>query len=120
MTQTAESKKEPEKKAVEKPVKPSPRMIAKHQEMGGKEVKPVKTDLEPGLHYDKGYVSEAGILFPKGFKFKGGSVSWKGNVVLNQCPKCKTEMSPGDAVKGKCTNEECGFDMVEELENFKL
>jgi hypothetical protein len=113
-----ETEKPKAQERVEKPVKPSPAAKGKAVDA---EIKPMKTDLDPGLHYDKGYVSEAGILFPKGYKFKGGSVSWKGNVVLSICPKCRTEISPSEAVKGVCTNvDNCDFNMLEELEAFKL
>ncbi len=115
-------KKEPEVRSQARQVKPHPTRAAvvSAKKVEAKEIKPVKTDLAPGIHYNVGYVSEKGILFPKGYIFKGGSVSWKGNVVLNICPKCRTELPPTEAVKGVCTNQECNFNKVEELEDFKL
>lgn len=86
--------------------------------------KPQKTDLPSGAHKQKGYVTKSGILFPVGFKFKGGHISSKGNVVLNTCPKCGHQQYPAQAVKGFCEklNEKtgCGFDKTEELEHYQL
>jgi hypothetical protein len=85
---------------------------------------PKKSDLEPGAHKQIGFVTSSGILFPVGFKFKGGHISSKGSVVLNLCPKCGHHQYPSQAVKGFCEKvhekKGCGFDMMAELEEFQL
>lgn len=97
----------------------------KPKKQHGKELEkivPKKADpsLEPGAHKTIGYVTRSGLLFPVGFKFKGGHISSKGSVVLNICPKCGHQQYPNQAVKGFCERvhdkKGCGFNMIEELE----
>lgn len=81
---------------------------------------PQKTDLAPGSHKGSGFVTKSGLLFPIGFKFKGGHISSKGSVVLNKCPSCGHDQYPAQAVKGHCERfKECGFNMVSELEQYE-
>jgi hypothetical protein len=96
----------------------------KGDDKGLGKIVPQKTDLEPGSHKQVGYVTKNGVLFPVGFKFKGGHISSKGSVVLNVCPKCGHHQYPSQAVKGFCEQvhekKGCGFDMIAELEEVQL
>ena len=85
-----------------------------------------KMQYAPGEHLSVGYVSENGVLFPNGFKYKGGHVT-NGTVVLNQCPRCGHRQSIDDAISGACGNMRagvekapCGYSQVAVLEAFKL
>lgn len=70
-----------------------------------------------------GFFSENGILFPHGFKTKHVLIGYRGNVVVNKCPKCGHQMSAEEAIKGFCSNERsklndgepCDFNAVAEL-----
>lgn len=110
------------KKAEHEKYEPKASVNKKKEEV--QSIKPVKTELEPGFHKQVGFVSESRILFPVGWKFRGGHISSKGNVVLNHCPECKHAQYPSQAVKGFCevVNEKkgCGFSMIAELEAFEL
>lgn len=79
----------------------------------------------PGFHkrtpeYDGGFVNESGVRFPPGFKFPGGFVGTRGNLVLNRCPKCGNHQSIDEALLGVCANSKCGHDVKEELEEYTL
>lgn len=73
-----------------------------------------------GFHKGAGYVNENGVRFPPHFKFPGGHIGTRGNVVLNRCPKCRNHNSIDEAMLGKCANQECGFSVIEELEEYTL
>lgn len=60
-----------------------------------------------GEHQGIGFVSEAGVLFPNGLKFKGGHVQ-NGVVVLNKCPQCGHRNGVDDALTGRCGNDKAG------------
>jgi hypothetical protein len=82
--------------------------------------------LEPGENKQLGYLNDHGILFPVGFKFKGGRVSWRGSIVLNRCPKCGHQNMSTDAVKGVCANdkvkgtgEPCGYSLIDSVEKIR-
>ncbi len=94
---------------------------------------PYKTDLPPGIYKathhvpasEKGpaipgktgfYVNQHGIAFPAGFKFKGGHISSKGNVVLVKCPECGNRLGVSEAVKGLCDNRDCNYSAVDALD----
>lgn len=77
-----------------------------------------------GFHRSVGFVNDAGVRFPPGYKFPGGHIGTFGNVILNRCPKCGSHQSVDEAREGKCGNlrsgvdrRPCGFDMVAQLEN---
>lgn len=80
-----------------------------------------------GFHKGVGFVNDAGVRFPVGYRFKGGFIGSFGNVILNRCPKCFHYQSIDAARSGKCDNgragpdkQPCGFDMVRELEDFEI
>lgn len=77
-----------------------------------------------GDHPQVGYVNENGVLFPNGFKFRGGHVM-NGLVVLNTCPRCGSRQSIDEALEGACANlkagpekQKCGFNMHRELAEY--
>lgn len=72
--------------------------------------------LAAGFHKGFGYVNESGVRFPPGFKFPGGHVGTRGNVVLNRCPKCGNHQTIDEAMLGACANPKCGYSVIEELE----
>jgi hypothetical protein len=72
--------------------------------------------LAAGYHKGFGFVNENGVRFPPGFKFPGGHVGTRGNVVLNRCPKCGNHNSIDEALLGVCANSKCGYSVLEELE----
>lgn len=87
-----------------------------------------KVDLPPGpkrmqpgepLGY-YGYVNPNGVLFPIGYQAHGAKVSYWGDVVLNQCPKCKKQMMAADAIKGLCDSEHCGYSALDEFDATEL
>lgn len=63
--------------------------------------------LASGEHPLVGFVNENGVLFPNGFKIKGGHVQ-NGLVVLNRCPKCGNHQSIDEALSGSCANRKAG------------
>ncbi len=81
-----------------------------------------------------GYVNKNGVLFPVGFRFKGGHIADQPEeyaVVLNKCPKCGHRQSVDEAVQGECQNMKapggpdgelgpCGFSAFEELDSYDL
>lgn len=81
-----------------------------------------------------GYVNRNGVLFPVGFRFKGGHIADQPEeyaVVLNKCPKCGHRQTVDEAVQGECQNMKvkggeddelgpCGFSAFEELDSFDL
>lgn len=81
--------------------------------------------LEEGANSQAGYLNQYGILFPVGFKFKGGLVSWRGSIVLNRCPKCGHHNMSTEAVKGECSNERgknnepCKYSLIESIEKIR-
>lgn len=84
-------------------------------------------EYAPGFIKQVGYVNQNGVLFPVGFKFRGGLVGWRGNVVLNRCPKCGNKQMTDEAVLGICANqkvpplgEPCGYSAIAELEDYIL
>ncbi len=74
----------------------------------------------PGHHKGGGYVNQSGVRFPPGFKFPGGHVGTRGNVVLNRCPKCGNHQAIDEAMLGLCANQKCGYSAIEELEEYAL
>ncbi len=84
-----------------------------------------KMRFAPGFHKSVGFVNENGVLFPVGYKYRGGHVGSFGNVVLNRCPKCGNHQSIDEALSGACGNlragpdrTACGFNQVHELEQY--
>ena len=80
-----------------------------------------------GFHRGAGFVNDAGVRFPPGYKFQGGHIGTFGNVILNRCPKCGHHQPIDAAREGRCENlragvnrQPCGFDMVRELEAITL
>lgn len=81
-----------------------------------------------------GYVNRNGVLFPVGFKFKGGHIADQPAeyaVVLNKCPRCERKQTVDEAVQGECQNMKarnahddelgpCGFSAFEELDSYDL
>lgn len=64
-----------------------------------------------GEHQAVGFVNESGVLFPNGYKFKGGHVQ-NGVVVLNKCPQCGHRNGVDDALSGRCGNDKAGPEKV--------
>jgi hypothetical protein len=81
-----------------------------------------------------GYVNANGVLFPCGFRFKGGHVAMttpEYGVVLHTCPKCGQRQAVDEAVQGECQNMKlrdpetddlgpCGFSAFDELDSYEL
>ncbi len=92
-------------------------------------VKPIKAPPELAheqFHLHVGYVNKYGVLFPMGFRFKGGHVSFR-DVVLNRCYKCGHRQSIDEACMGECQNmkvpplgEPCGHSAYDELNSYEL
>lgn len=94
----------------------------------------------PFLEYERGayhrhigYVNASGVLFPVGFRYKGGHVANQPaeyGIVLNHCPKCGHRQSVDEAVQGECQNMKvrdvdgdlgpCGYSAYEELDSYEL
>lgn len=72
-----------------------------------------------GEHPVVGFVTESGVLFPNGYRFKGGHIA-NGTVVLNRCPKCGHHQGIDDAISGICGNQKCRFSQHHELEEYTL
>lgn len=118
---------------VEEKAKPQGQKGKKDDGKPVSKIAPYKTDLPPGIYKathhilasEKGpavpgkpgfYVNQHGIAFPVGFKFRGGHVSSKGNVVLVRCPECGNKLGVSEAVKGLCDNRDCNYSAVDTLD----
>lgn len=66
----------------------------------------------PGNHRGVGFVNENRVLFPVHFRFKGGFVGTRGNVVIKQCPSCGHIPSVDDSLQGRCPNPRAGAEKV--------
>lgn len=122
---------EEEKKA---PPKPAPKKVITSgnltkpihlKNIKDQKLKALLEDNGPGHHRCVGFLNQNDILFPVGFKTRHFLIGWKGNVVVNKCPKCGHRNPAEEAIKGRCSNEKvrgteepCDFDAVMELEEF--
>ena len=80
-----------------------------------------------------GYVNQHGVLFPCGFRFKGGHIgdcAPEYAIVLNNCPKCGHKQGVDEAVQGACQNlkvrsvdgefQPCGYSALDELDSYDI
>jgi hypothetical protein len=87
-------------------------------------LKALLEEVGPGHHRCVGYLNPNDILFPAGFKTKHFHIGWKGNVVVNKCPKCGHRMSAEEAIKGFCSNEKtasgepCDFNAIALIDEY--
>ncbi len=80
-----------------------------------------RKEFQPGMFPELGYISPSHVLFPIGYKFKGGFISWR-DVVLQQCPECGLVMKmSSEQVKGICEDVvSCGYSAIEALDNTEI
>lgn len=121
----AEAAAGPKKKPEPQKVKPTDDFVRNAKGEIRKDADGDDMRYAPGFHKrtadaDGGFVNENGVRFPPGFKFPGGHVSSKGNVVLNRCPRCGNHNSIDEALQGVCANTKCGHSAIEELEEYEL
>lgn len=122
----AEAAAGPKKKAAPKKVEPTDDFVRNAKGEIRKDADGDDMRYAPGFHKktsdaEGGYVNENGVRFPPGFKFPGGHVGTRGNVVLNRCPRCGNHNSIDEAMQGACANPKCGYDVkAEELDVYEL
>lgn len=80
-----------------------------------------RKEFQPGMFNNYGYITPGHVLFPIGYKFQGGHVSWR-DVVLQHCPECGLVIKmSSEQVKGECEDVEgCGFSAIKMLDNLEI